>query len=799
MTPRLSSEPTTDVAPETITAALGRIPPLWPLKHFVAVNPFVGLLQMPFVDACSVLERATGSIPLQAPSEYLKAWESGTIQPADLAEATDENWTSARLVDALKSEDKGTGAPLKTFADFLDAKLPTAHWGSFVVEEISKWCAVSFDENQTTWRSPWRDEGLYAGWKAAASLDLNPETFGLRRFRAFVSELPDDSAECIRVCVQRLSPASDLVDFLHRQLASVSGWAGYLQYLVREDGMRGRANDALRDLLAIRLAFDAALFDTFWDERKMLEEWRGQSDRPRALSLVPALAKWQVAYETGFQRKLAANLTQPRPEQSFGRPTVQAIFCIDVRSEVFRRHLEAASPGLQSIGFAGFFGFPVAHKSIADGMGSRCPVLLVPPAETKEAMPLAVELSERASLAEAGAWKAFQNSAASCFSFVETVGLGFGALLGRQAGGASRSCCSAPPVFDLGDAASLETRASMAEGALRNMSLTRNFARLVLICGHGSQSANNPYASGLDCGACGGHAGDVNARLAAAALNDPAVRTVLESKGISIPGDTSFLAGLHNTTTDEVALFDLENVPASHAADLSSLQKALAEAGNGARMERGGTLAIAPAGAEQTKRALGGRATDISQVRPEWGLANNAALVAGPRHRTSALNLEGRVFLHDYDESADPDNKVLTLILCAPVVVASWINLQYYASRVDPENLGSGNKVLHNVASGIGVFEGNGGDLKVGLPLQSIHDGERFVHEPRRLSVFIEAASGRIDEVLEANPSVRQLFDHGWIHLFSLNGNNCHRYTPDGWLILHRCGISAGKLERVLN
>jgi uncharacterized protein len=320
----------------------------------------------------------------------------------------------------------------------------------------------------------------------------------------------------------------------------------------------------------------------------------------------------------------------------------------------------------------------------------------------------------------------------------------------------------------------------MAEGALRNMSLTKNFARLILICGHGSQSANNPYASGLDCGACGGHAGDVNARLAASALNDPLVRGHLADRGIQIPADCYFLAGMHNTTTDAVQLFDLETLPASHAQDLAALQSALTAASATALSERAPALGLTKITDGKLSQSVRSRGADISQVRPEWGLANNAALIAAPRSRTQALQLGGRVFLHDYDATADPEHQVLTLILCAPVVVASWINLQYYASRVDPARYGSGNKTLHNVVGGIGVCEGNGGDLRVGLPLQSIHDGETFMHEPRRLTVFIEASRPAIEAVLGAQAGVKNLFDHGWIHLCVLEGQHCYRYHHTG-------------------
>ena len=764
----------------SIEAALSRIPPLWPLKHFVAVNPFMGLVDRPFTEACALLQRTVGSAPLQSPADYLAAFRDGTIAPADLAAVTDSTWPTQRLISALENADTAPASPIATVADLLDAKKPRAHWSTFVIEEISKWCAIAFDENQTTWRSPWRQSGLFAAWRDAATHDRNPEAFGLAGFRAFISQLPADATATIDFCLHLLEPrAIDPTDFLHRQLATIAGWAGHAQYLAREDALRGRANPVLRDLLAIRLAYDAALFNAYARDGVFRADWRNQSAPAFSPDLLDALVRWQLAYETGLQRTLAAELVAQPSAQPSARPSAQAIFCIDVRSEVFRRHLEAAAPSAQTIGFAGFFGFPVAHRPADTGVpASRCPVLLVPPVETCDPLPPAEASAARATRAEAGAWKAFQNSATSCFSFVESVGLAFGAALGKTARSSGPACSRVAPDFKT---ASPETRANLAEGALRNMSLVKNFARLVLVCGHGSQSANNPYASGLDCGACGGHAGDVNARLAAATLNDSAVRNTLAARGITIPADTVFIGGLHHTTTDDVTLFDLERVPATHAADVAALRSALTQAGTTARRERAPSLGLTATPAERIAAAVRARAADIAQVRPEWGLANNAALIAAPRSRTAALKLGGRVFLHDYDASADPENKVLTLILCAPVVVASWINIQYYASRVDPVRYGAGNKVLHNIAGGLGAFEGNGGDLKVGLPLQSIHDGQKFVHEPRRLTVFIDVAPERIDAVLAAQPGVRQLFDHGWIHLIALQANRAHRYTLDGW------------------
>jgi uncharacterized protein YbcC (UPF0753/DUF2309 family) len=178
------------------------------------------------------------------------------------------------------------------------------------------------------------------------------------------------------------------------------------------------------------------------------------------------------------------------------------------------------------------------------------------------------------------------------------------------------------------------------------------------------------------------------------------------------------------------------------------------------------------------------RANDWSQVRPEWALANNAGFIAAPRERTQDADLGGRAFLHEYRWQNDQDFKILELIMTAPMVVANWINMQYYGSVVDNETFGSGNKVLHNVVGGaIGVLEGNGGDLRVGLPMQSLHDGQRWMHEPLRLSVFIEAPAEAMDDIIARHDLVRQLVENHWLHLFRIDdaGNVYQRVKQGDW------------------
>jgi uncharacterized protein YbcC (UPF0753/DUF2309 family) len=625
-----------------------------------------------------------------------------------------------------------------------------------------------------------------------------------------VQDLPATADDAIMWSLERLGvPSEEATEFLQVCLLRINGWASWCAYLGWEAGLRGATDPNLRELLAIRVAWEALLLEDRCDAESPGSRWRERWTQARCIKPLPLDQLdliWQRAHEISYQDRLIGLLSSDgasgRPPPDDSSCAAQLVFCIDVRSERFRRALESFDPALETRGFAGFFGLPIRYTPIGTKISRpQLPGLLAPTIDATESTGDArvdeAIARRRASRLEAkGRWQPFQRLPSGAFSLVETLGIGYVSAILRRHFGADAS-----PVDSIGmttrDARTLRPHPCLVDGdsigrktdlvtsILRAMSLTSGFARLLVLVGHGSQSANNPQAAALDCGACGGQTGEVNSRVLAGLLNDQCLRVELRKRGVDIPEDTVAVAALHNTTTDEVTLFDVAQLPESHAPDLERLQRSLAEAGHRTRLERAPSLGVTPL-LRQTDALLKQfrrRARDWAEMRPEWGLADNAAFIVAPRSRTRGLDLAGRAFLHDYTWTEDGDGALLELIMTAPMLVTHWINLQYHASTVDPVRFGSGNKVLHNVACGrIGVFEGNTGDLRIGLSRQSVHDGERWMHTPLRLSVFIDAPSEMIDTIIARHLTVRRLVEHQWLYLFRFADAGIERRHQGIWL-----------------
>ena len=803
----------------TLRNAAKKIAPVWPLERFVAVNPYMGLTDNHFENVARDLAMA-GGIQMTLPTAfYLQKMEEGKLSRQDIFESLNRHHDETSVdefLDSVKHNSEIYDFDLiPTMADVAQ-KVTEKDWTRFMTARISTWAASYFDQGQAIWKAADEKKGPFAAWKLEASVDFTTELSGLKGFRKAVKTLPDNALEAAQTALQLLDIPKDGMDiYLHSLLLRVGGWAAYAARVDWDNELYDGKDGVLIEFLAILLCWEACLLKCI-PHNELATEWnKARKTLPFAtvqkelsLQLTQKLIL-QEAYDLAAQREIVSkfNGSGEMQKKSRTQTKAQAIFCIDVRSEVYRRNLELSDSDIETLGFAGFFAFPINYVPIGHETGeAQCPVLL------KTGPTIMEEMSDDETTHQAlnsrvlyrqvkQAWKSFKSGAITCFSFVSPIGLSYLPKLFTDSFGLTRPVphpdqdglnarmtrskrvrLTASGHDSHSTGIPLDQQISMAKNALTAMSLTDDFARLVLIVGHGSTMVNNPHATGYDCGACGGHTGESNARVAAAVLNNRDVRAGLQRENIFIPVNTVFLACLHDTTTDEVTIFNEYDVPSDRSEELAQLKDSLQKAGRGSRTER--AFRLASEDGLDADKSIMFRSKDWSQTRPEWGLAGCAAFVVAPRERTKGIDFGGRSFLHSYDWKNDKDFGVLELIMTAPMVVTSWISLQYYASTVDNRLFGSGNKTLHNVTAGVGVLEGYSGDLRVGLPWQAIHDGENFQHEPVRLNVIIEAPISVMNSILEKHSSVKDLCDNGWINLLAMDetGTVSHRYSGElGW------------------
>lgn len=509
----------------------------------------------------------------------------------------------------------------------------------------------------------------------------------------------------------------------------------------------------------------------------------------------------QDAYERRYRRQILDAMASLRPQvppPSGVRAAAQFVFCIDEREESLRRALEELGPDFETFGVAGFFGVAIDYVGLYDDTpAAHCPVVVTPAHEVHEA---ALDSERGWHVRRTGLRDRWRAASRMVHRHSRTLsgGAGLSFVLGPLAAALALTRIVAPrtslalresarerfaprPGTRLlalrtsdGDEApslrgkpvgfSLEEAADRVGGVLRSIGLVDTFAPIVFLLGHGSSSLNNPHESAHDCGACGGRRGGANARLFAEMANDPNVREALRGRGVTIPDDVWFVGGLHDTSDDDVTLYDLERLPVGHADSFQRAQDVLDVARRESAAERCRRFDDAPLGlsADDALRHVQARASHLAQPRPEYGHCTNAICVVGRRGITRGLHLDRRAFLVSYDPADDGDHAILERILAAVGPVGAGISLEYYFSSVDNERFGCGTKLPHNVTGLIGVMAGHQSDLRTGLPLQMVE-----IHEPMRLLLIVDATPEALLAVAGRQAEVRELVVNEWVQLVS--------------------------------
>mgnify|MGYP000057642975 CR=1 FL=1 len=667
--------------------------------------------------------------------------------------------------------------------------------------QMIKWCGVFFDKGQAAITMPHRDKGFYFGFIKLAYFDKKLHQ-NKKALKQWLSHLPECAEETIKLCLDQLKvPAGKEESFITQTLFYLPGWAGYLKRKTQWNNPTDKEETpfSLIDFVAVRLIITCLLWPEAAQEKQI------EADDSLVQNFIGGLTRNEEDYAQNLLPSILSEVKKPNTKTQ--RPDAQFVFCIDVRSEPFRRAIEQLG-NYETFGFAGFFGLPIRVKEFTSGkVKDCCPVLLKPryqiDEEPKVANAYCIEQLRKGAEIKTTLSKVYQQlkyNFSTPFALVESLGAwcGISMLLKSIAPhltkrfSQSLSSFISPnietePAFELNQSdlkkgISLNEQIAYAETVLRLMGFTSGFAKLVILCGHGSSTENNPYASALDCGACGGNHGGDNAKLLAAILNKKEVRKGLEDKGIHVPSDTVFYAALHNTTTDAVTLYHLKNSPIISPNIFNQLLVDLEQAKLINNLERGKKLNSMDA-IKDIKR----RSEDWSETRPEWGLARNAAFIVAPRSLTRNINLDGRCFLHSYDWENDAEGDLLETILTAPMVVAQWINTQYLFSTIDNVAFGSGSKITINVTGKIGVMQGNGSDLMHGLSLQSVMNSDLCTyHQPQRLLTVVYAPRKLVYSIIEKQAILKMLFFNEWVHLVVIEPNEqlAYKFNKTGdWIL----------------
>lgn len=756
------------------------LPAQAPLKDFVHHNTLHAFQHLPFFQALKQANSQFGYQGFLSLEEYRQLYREGKIKGVIIKKVLEEHFGKSAndwLVKLLdESEESYSDPKIGQFR---------AHWRSdyhFNLNKVThpflfRMIAAYLDQGISIWSFPVEAKGFLDSVRRLHKESLSP----IVRSKRAQSLLEKDQLELTELLEILVGDPDSYGWYLFDQQFAHPGWSGMVSVLESQpESLLDAKPITLEDVIKFECLLEIDALD-----QKFGENWSPLGVRfPHPTQeLFDAtlfeeadlvLQCWQEAFEWSYYDEVLAGIAAVSPQvPKPSAPSFQALFCIDDRECSTRRHLEYIDPACATYGTPGFFNVEFYFQPEYGKFHTKsCPAPVTPKYLIKES-------ANHKKLAKDVHFH--QNSHSLVRGWLSAQTLGFWSAL-KLVGNVLRPSSSALEVSSFNHmdpkgtltieyqgleenglqvGFKVEEMADRVEGLLRSIGLLENFSTLVYLIGHGASSINNTHYAGYDCGACCGRPGSVNARVAAHMANHAEVRKVLAERGIVIPEDTQFLGGLHDTTKDEIVFFDEEVLSASNQSLHTSHQQKFAKALDINSLERARRFDTLKknkplAGLHE---AVKKRAFSLFEPRPEYNHATNALCIVSRKSTIKGLFFDRRAFLNSYDYRKDPQGKALAKILGAAAPVCGGINLEYYFSRMDPDRLGAGTKLPHNVMGLIGVANGADGDLRTGLPYQMVE-----IHDPIRLMMIVEQYPDLVLEVLKSNPATYEWVKNYWVH-----------------------------------
>jgi hypothetical protein len=375
----------------------------WPLYSFVASNPLSGYENAHFKKAVLTAKHYLNATVFPKATVFKQALQTGEID--------------AEILSSLLKENKFDATPEFYLGQLEQEKVTELNTNHELDIIMSKWLAAFMDEGLAEWQMPGKEEGFYAAWRQLARYD-----------QALVikngTRIPKTSSAALHEVLTDFNSEEQLAIFTYH-LAALPGWTGYINYRTEADSSWQQEYPInLEEYLGVRL----------WIAKNLNMKLLQETTTPTSIKNTELNYVWLKAWEASWQKNIIHTLkTTPVSEETNAIPDVQFVFCIDTRSELIRRHLEAQG-NYETFGYAGFFGIAMDYTNLEEGITRKsCPPIVDAAYQVTESAQtghdeemFAFKKKNEVSKFKNYFYSRMKNRLPSTFGFVEGAGLFYG-------------------------------------------------------------------------------------------------------------------------------------------------------------------------------------------------------------------------------------------------------------------------------------------------------------------------------------------------------------------------------------